>query len=66
MVAEQTRPSFQPMMQDTVIAAMMVVMRLRTAPSVAPLMPARSLVPFERVEVSAPAEFTSRSKYAIS
>jgi hypothetical protein len=66
MVAEQTRPSFQPITQDIKIAITIVVMRLRTAPSEEPLIPARSLAPFERDDASAPAEFMSRSKYEIS
>jgi len=66
MVAEQTKPSFQPIIQDIVIATTVVVTRLRTAPSEEPLMPARSLAPFERDDASAPAEFMSRSKYDIS
>jgi hypothetical protein len=62
MVDEQTSPSFHPMMHDKVIATITVVMSCRIDPKTAPLIPARSLVPFEMAEVSEPAEFESWSK----
>lgn len=62
MVAEQTRPSFQPMTQESVIAVTIVVISWRMAPRIAPLIPARSVVPFERVLVREPAELAGESK----
>jgi hypothetical protein len=55
----QTSPSFHPMMQERMVADIMVVMKLSIAPRVAPLIPARSLAPDERVAVSDPAELSS-------
>jgi hypothetical protein len=47
------------MMQERMVADIMVVMKLSIAPRVAPLIPARSLAPDERVAVSDPAELSS-------
>lgn len=66
IVEEQTRASFQPIIHESIMAETMVVMRLRSAPSVAPLIPARSLAPLYSNVVSAPAELTSRSKNEMS
>lgn len=62
MVEEQTRPSFQPIMQEMTMAVMTVVIRLRTAARVAPLKPARSCVLFERSEVRSPVLWLGLSK----
>lgn len=62
MVDEQTRASFQPMIQERTIATTIVVTRFKMAPRVVPLTPARSLAPLERKDVSAPVELTSSSK----
>jgi hypothetical protein len=53
-VAEQTRPSFQPMMLERVMADTIVVISWRIAPRTAPLIPARSVVDLVRREVSVP------------
>jgi hypothetical protein len=62
MVAEHTRPSFQPMIQEIAIAVTMVVISWRMAPKIAPLIPARSVVLFERVDVREPVEVRGESK----
>jgi len=58
-VEVQTSPSFHPMMQERMVADIMVVMKLSIAPRVAPLIPARSLALDERVAVSDPTELSS-------
>jgi hypothetical protein len=59
MVDAQTRASFHPIMQERIMAVVIVAIRFSMAPSVAPLIPARSLAPLEREELSAPTEWMS-------
>jgi hypothetical protein len=58
IVDVRTRPSFQPMMQERMVADTIVVMKLSIAPSVAPLIPARSFAPDESKSLRDPAELS--------